>query len=260
MAGAAQWPLLLAYHHLHESKSSRYVMTVRAFEQQLLRLLDAGYKPISLDDAVAGGRFGRDDITAPTFSLTFDDGLLSFKTHALPVLERLDLVGASSVFVPTRFVGESNAWRHEPTALERLRRRTDLAELLMSWDDLRDLRDAGVCVASHGDGHLAMNRLTYDEARADAELSRSRLTENGLDSRYIALPFGWLSAECKAAVRDAGFHAAFGVTHGDSDCFDIRRVPVYGTDWFAVDRLKTSGRFFGAYDVARRLAGKAGSS
>ncbi len=156
-------------------------------------------------------------------------------------------------------MGGTNEWRSEPTPLDRLRRRTDLSESLMSWDDLRAASAAGVTIGSHGDGHLAMQSLGYADAKAEAQRSRSALLEHGLEGRYFAFPFGWLDPDSKAAVRDAGFEAGFSVTHGGGDAFEIRRVPVYGTDWLPFDRLKTSGRFFAAYDAARRAAGKGGA-
>jgi len=256
MAGRAEWPLVLAYHHLSQSQTTRYVMTARAFERQLTRLLEAGLAPVSLETAVASGPFAPTPTDKPCFSLTFDDGLMSFKTHALPVLERLGLVGATALFVPTRHVGGANEWRSEPSWAARLRRRTDLSEPLLGWDDLSELSSAGVTIGSHGHGHLPMQELGYERAKHEAEQSRSALLGHGLAGRYFAYPFGWLDAASKQAVRDAGFEAAFSVTHGGGDPFEIRRVPVYGTDTLPFDRLKTSGSFFAAYDATRRLAGK----
>lgn len=254
-----EWPLILAYHHLSDTQTSRYVMTVRAFERQLTRLLRAGYTPLSLEAAVACGPLSPAPAEKPCFSLTFDDGLASFETHALPVLERLGLVPATTLFVPTRYVGRSNEWRTEPTTVDRLRRRTDLSERLMSWDGLRAASAAGVTIGSHGDGHVAMQSLGYARAKAETQRSRDALIERGFEGRYFAFPYGWLDPDSKAAVRDAGFEAGFSVTHGGGDAFEIRRVPVYGTDWLPFDRLKTSGRFFAAYDATRRAAGKGGA-
>ena len=232
-------------------------MSVSAFERHLERLLDGGYKPVTLDEALARGQFGGADAPERTFTLTFDDGLLNLKTLALPVIGSLGLLPFTTAFVPTAYVGADNAWRREPTTVERMRRRGDPAEKILSWDDLAELAAAGVRIESHGHTHAAMNEQSYEAARADAEASRSALREHGFDARYFALPFGWRTDECKRAIRDAGFEAAFSVTGGGKDRFEIRRVPIYGTDAAITQRFKTSGRYFDVFDATKRVLGKA---
>jgi len=256
MASSASWPLILAYHHITPAGSSRYAMSVRRFERHLRRLLDAGYTPIALDTAIESGPFGTGDAPERSFTLTFDDGLMNLKTVALPVLKRLGLLRATSAFIPTAFAGAENAWRSEPTLTDRLRRRADPAEKILTWGDLAELASAGVRIESHGHTHAAMNELAYDDALADAEASRAALAEHGFSARYFALPFGWRTEECKRGIRDAGFDAALSVTGGGRDRYEIRRVPIYGTDGFLTERLKTSGSYFSVFDSAKRILGR----
>lgn len=250
MGASGSWPLIICYHHITSGPSSRYSLSVTTFERHLVGLLRRGYHAVSLPDALGA------DGPARSFTLTFDDGLASLAELALPVLERLDLVGATTAFVPTAYVGQRNAWRSAPTALDRLRRRADPEAALMGWDDLAMLAERGARIESHGHGHLAMNALTYDAALAEASASRAALAEHGFESRYLALPFGWHSPECKRAIADAGFSAAFSVTGGGLDDFEVRRIPLYGTDGPAVRAIKLSGRYWSLFDAAATAVGR----
>lgn len=250
------WPLILAYHHIHPTNRSRYSMRVSDFERRLHGMLEGGFAALTLTDAIGAGPFGAADAPPKSFTITFDDGLESFGSLAFPVLQRLGLIEATTVFIPTAFVGEKNSWSEQPTTLQKLMPWSDIPEALMSWDRISELAGAGVSFQSHGHGHLAMNKLPYEDALADVRRSLELLGEHGIAARYFALPFGWHSEECKRAIRDCGLDAALSVKWGGHDRYEIRRIPVYGTDHAPTTRLKLSGRYFDAFDFAARLAGK----
>jgi peptidoglycan/xylan/chitin deacetylase (PgdA/CDA1 family) len=250
------WPLILAFHHIDLKSSSRYVLAVDRFERELSAMLAAGFTPLTLAEALACGPHGTGLAPEKSFTITFDDGLVSFGDLAVPVLERLGLKAATTIFVPTRWVGQDNAWRDEPTLLQRLMPWGETAEALLDWDRIEELAARGFAFECHGHGHLAMNMLTYDEALADLTTSLALLAEHGIDAKYFAWPYGWHSEDAKRAVVDAGLQAAFSVKWGGRDVFEVRRIPVYGTDGAITRRLKLSGRYFDAFDFAARLAGK----
>lgn len=250
------WPLIFTYHHLDRSVSSRYVLAVDRFERELTKMLDDGFVPLSLPVALAQGPHGGHNASPRTFTITFDDGLVSFGDLAAPVLEKLGLVDATTIFVPTKYIGMDNAWRETPTLLQRIVPWGETAEDLLSWERIADLAERGFAFESHGHGHLAMNKLTYEEALEDLTTSKSALAEHGISTRYFAWPFGWHSPEAKRAAADAGFEAGISVKWGGRDIYEVRRIPVYGTDSPFTRRLKLSGRYFDVFDAAARLAGK----
>lgn len=250
------WPLILAFHHVDAAASSRYVISVEVLERRLGEMLERGFTPLTLRDALASGPFGSADAAPRSFTLTFDDGLGSFIELALPALRRLGLAGFATIFVPTAFVGGTNEWMEQPTALQRLMPWSDVPERILGWDEIAAAAAAGVSVQSHGHRHQAMQDLSYDDALADASASRTALAQHGLDARYFALPYGWHSPDCEHAIADAGFDAALSVKWGGRNRFEVRRIPMYGTDHAITRRLKLSGRYFDAFDVAARLAGK----
>ena len=239
-----EWPIILTFHHLSAGERSRYVLPAEAFEARLGAMLADGFTPLPLAEAVAAGPNGSRSAPEKTFHLTFDDGLSSFSTHAVPALVRLGLLGAATVFIPTAYVGGTNEWVAHPTPLQRVVPWHDIAEPLMSWEEIARIRDLGVGVESHGHAHLPMPDLTYEAALDDVATAKRILGEHGFATRFIALPFGWRSEAAKRAIRDAGYEAGFAVKRGGRDELEIRRVPVYGTDSSWMRRLKLSGGYF----------------
>lgn len=250
------WPLILAFHHIDAAASSRYVVPALVLERRLGGMLELGFTPVSLEAALATGPFGSGDAAPGTFTVTFDDGLGSFAELALPVLTRLGLIDAVTLFVPTAYVGGANEWNESPTPLQRLMPWSDVTERILTWGEIADVSAAGVSVQSHGHRHLAMQDLTYDDALADALASKEALAAHGIAARYLALPYGWHSEECERAIGDAGFDAALSVKWGGRNRFEVRRIPIYGTDHAITRRLKLSGRYFQAFDTAAWLAGR----
>ena len=86
-------------------------------------------------------------------------------------------------------------------------------ELLLTWDDVRALRAAGMDVQSHTSTHRVLNRLASDEARR--ELVDSRVTlehELGVPVHAVSYPCGYsiegeqrLCADVLAAGYELGF-------------------------------------------------------
>ncbi|NTU71473.1 MAG: polysaccharide deacetylase family protein [Coriobacteriia bacterium] len=250
------WPLILAYHHIVTGRQSRYASSVDALERHLTSMLEDGFTPLTLEEAVATGPFGTMTATPKSFTITFDDGLLSLGTLALPILTRLGLARQTTTFIPTSFVGKDNEWRTKPTTLQRIMPWSEVEEPLLDWDGIAELAAAGVAVESHGHAHLPMNKLSYEDALDDITTSLRILGEHGYSPRYFALPFGWHSPETERALADSGLDAAVSVKWGGHNRYEIRRIPIYGTDSVFTTRLKRSGRYFDAFDTVARLAGK----
>jgi peptidoglycan/xylan/chitin deacetylase (PgdA/CDA1 family) len=108
--------------------------------------------------------------------------------------------------------------------------------LLMTWDDLRALKRAGMDVESHTRTHRILQTLSPGELRAELDGSRRDLQEQLGDApRALAYPIGKPLAHgspIRAAMREAGYE--IGLTNGTGptptwgkrDPFDIRRQTV----------------------------------
>jgi peptidoglycan/xylan/chitin deacetylase (PgdA/CDA1 family) len=166
-------------------------------------------------------------------AITFDDAYRSALEHAVPVLRELGL--PATFFVPTRWIGATNAWeaRSDP---------------LMTADELAALARDGFAVESHGHAHVDYTRIGAREAEADVRASVERLTELlGRPPRYLAYPYGRATAAAAAEAERLGLRAAFTLDHPQpvSGDFAIRRVSIVPADVRPLFALKTAGRYIG---------------
>ena len=85
----------------------------------------------------------------------------------------------------------------------------------MSWEQLRELQAAGFGIGSQTRSHPHMHRLSVAENRDELAVSNDRfLTELGMRPNLFAYPYGEYSLAVLAAVKAAGFTAAFGQNSG----------------------------------------------
>lgn len=131
--------------------------------------------------------------------LTFDGGHRSVATVAAPIL--LGFGFPSVLFVPTDFIGGTNAFEYG----------TEPEEPACGWEDLRELELFGVSVQSHGASHRAFSGLSGSERRDELVRSKAVL-EDGLEKsvELFAYPHGdGGDGSTREAVRLAGYRAAF---------------------------------------------------
>lgn len=121
-------------------------------------------------------------------------------------------------------------------------------ELIMTWDEVRAMRDAGMTIESHTRDHRVLETmpgpaLADDLTGARADLAR----ELGVDSRAIAYPVGRTIARypaVKAAVADAGYRLGFTNASGKLDVRRPAALDRLNLARVAVDRDLTDAMFF----------------
>jgi peptidoglycan/xylan/chitin deacetylase (PgdA/CDA1 family) len=80
---------------------------------------------------------------------------------------------------------------------------------VMSWDDLRALRAAGVELGGHTVNHAALSNVSPDRARAEIRGCSDDLAARlGEAPRHFAYPNGYYTAGARQALRDYGFFSA----------------------------------------------------
>jgi peptidoglycan/xylan/chitin deacetylase (PgdA/CDA1 family) len=129
------------------------------------------------------------------FLITFDDGNLSDLTIGVPELRRHGLT--AEFFVLTDRIGKPGS---------------------LAKDDIRSLISAGMRIGSHGVLHRDWASLPA--AELDEELKSSRATLEavcGEPVRSAAIPFGRYNAAVLAALRRAGYTAAYSSDGGSMD-------------------------------------------
>jgi peptidoglycan/xylan/chitin deacetylase (PgdA/CDA1 family) len=107
---------------------------------------------------------------------------------------------------------------------------------LMTWDQVRALRAAGMGVGSHTQSHRVLNTLPPAALEAELRQSRAMLEERlGEPVTTIAYPVGRsikMLASARKAVAAAGYELGFTTTPGTNrmgngaDAYDLRRLAI----------------------------------
>ena len=218
--------LVLCYHAVSDAWPAALSIEPARLRRQLGGLLARGWEAFTFTDAVV------DVPAARTLAVTFDDGFLSVRDRAAPVLAELGI--PATVFVPTDWPARTMRWPGIEHWVD-----TEFADELraMSWDDLRALGDAGWEIGSHSCTHPRLSQLD-DEAIA-RELRDSRAAcerELGRPCRSVAYPYGDADQRVRTAAAAAGYEAAAGLSAAAfvaRSRFDVPRVGAWRgePDW-----------------------------
>ncbi|WP_173978613.1 polysaccharide deacetylase family protein, partial [Magnetospirillum sp. UT-4] len=193
-ARAADSAVVLAYFRFADERFPTANIRLDQLDAHIAELKGGGYAVLPLPavvDALIRGRPLPDKAVA----ITIDDAWRSVWDHAWPRLKAAGL--PFTVFVVTDEIDRGGAE-------------------YMSWDQLRELARSGlVTIASQGAGHphlpaLSAASIADDLARAHARF----IAELNAAPDLFAWPYGEMSREAAALVRDAGYRAAFGQHSG----------------------------------------------
>ena len=195
-----------------------------SFRAQVDALLDAGLKPISLDHLVAALE-GWAELPERPVLFTFDDGWTVQIERALPVLVERRVPATFFVMPGFDRFGRDH----------------------MSLDQIRQVRAAGMTVASHTLDHANIPHLiatNLGAAQAETVLSRAELERevDGVD--FFAYPNGLFDDASEQLVRDSGYRAAVGtragIAHRPDELYRLRRVGVQA--WWSFEAVREAIR------------------
>ncbi len=174
--------LPLMYHHLTEDpeQTTAWTTTPEKFREDLTKLLDAGYLPLSVEDYIEKNYARGQDY----FVVTFDDGYKSNLYLALPILTELQI--PATVFVITGSVDHPDH---------------------MTWDEVRKIVASDwVTVYSHTETHMSANQNTLEAFLADEHTAWAKIEEN-IDPAYkaMAYPSGAYTRESMEVLAAEGY-------------------------------------------------------
>lgn len=222
--GPGRWPgppgpvPILMYHAVGETPApAAYGLSVtpEALRTQLEVLAERGFTPVTTRALAAAWRSDGPLPPRPLL-LTFDDGYEGVHRYALPALRSHGFT--ATVFATT---GWLRGPHETPGALD----------LMLDWDQLRDLSAAGLEIGGHSHTHPQLDALTGPRLRSELARCRDLLAgELGRCPVSFAYPYGYSSRQVRAAVRAAGFRQSLAVgnalaerRHGP---YALRRVTV----------------------------------
>lgn len=165
--------------------------TLRTFERLVARIArDA--------DLVSHSRavelLGKDELTRPAVSFSFDDGFVS-NVDAARVLERHGTVG--TFFIPTGFPGTPDV----TAARAFYGMAAGVDERAMTWGEIEDLHARGHEIANHTVTHRVLSELAPDEAAEEIGAARDELVRRFGACDHFAWPRGRFFHTTEAASR-----------------------------------------------------------
>jgi peptidoglycan/xylan/chitin deacetylase (PgdA/CDA1 family) len=205
---------ILAYHSISNTPHDgtlRWSVSPGDFEEHMALLRERGHIPLTIS-RYADALRGRARMPGKPVLVTFDDGFADLATTALPLLRRYGI--AATAYVITERVNAKPSRDRDFT---------------LDWDQLVELRAAGVEIGSHSHTHRALDCLNQSDLRDELVASR-QLLEDGLHERVqsFAYPYGYHSKAVREAVHAAGYTSACAVknalSHEGDDVFAIARV------------------------------------
>ena len=221
---------ILTYHQITEEDPPtdpyRMAISVSQFERQMSYLHDHGYHCLSLTELLytAGDTSFR---RKKAFILTFDDGYADFFKNAYPILRRYGFT--ATVFLVTDFVGGQSDWDG------------DKGSPMLTWEEIKGLHEDGISFGSHTCTHPWLTHLSGEQIWHEFTTSKERLEAKlGQEIHLLAYPYGYSNPRIQKMTMEAGYKAAFGVTRGGYDCFNLWRCLLGTNDNLLSLRFKLS--------------------
>lgn len=216
--GAQTSGVALQYHRISDSGPAITRTSAAYFGDHLELIERLGFPVVALDKLLNG--LCHDDTESPSaIALTFDDAHRTVYEQAWPLLKERNW--PFIVFVNTAAVDGS----HGGT---------------MSWDQLRELAQAGVIIGNHGVDHQHLIRKPADQTREQwAAWQRKQIidaqqridSELGPQPKIFAYPYGEYDLASAAILKELGY-SAFGQQSGAFGCSSplqaLPRFPVSG--------------------------------
>ena len=192
--------IVLCYHRFEDNPKDGLATKPADFEAQMQALKDNGITVISMEDFLAWRR-GEKAIPEKAAIISIDDGYLSGYKVAWPILKKFGY--PFTLFLYTDYIkgGPKSGGQS------------------ISWDQLAEMRDAGVDIEGHTVSHSSLNarKGKTDEQylawlKSEIVGSKEMLEKNlGIQVKAFAYPYGLHNQTVRDVVKQAGYEAAFTV-------------------------------------------------
>ena len=187
---------MLCYHRFEDKPKDSLAIKPSDFEAQMQTLKDNGITVIPMADFLAWRR-GEKGIPAKSAIVSIDDGYISGYSVAWPILKKFGY--PFTMFIYTDYIkgGPKSGGQS------------------ISWEQLAEMRDAGVDIQSHTVSHSALNAKkgkTDEQYQAwlknEIAGSKELLEKNlGIQVKAFAYPYGLHNEAVRETVKQAGYEA-----------------------------------------------------
>jgi peptidoglycan/xylan/chitin deacetylase (PgdA/CDA1 family) len=197
-------------------KKGAYVVSERAFNDQMQFLKDNGYTTIDLDDYLYY-KDHRQELPQKPFIITFDDGYENNYRYAYPILRNLKYKAIIySVSDPNTYFFKS----------------FEIPERLLSPEQMRELSDHGISIQGHTTTHPRLKTLTDGEIRSELKACKETLEAiTGKPVIHMAIPYGSYDKRLFNIARELGYKTievpGRGTINLDTDPYRLRRIAIH---------------------------------
>ncbi len=198
---------VLMYHYISEIPADADVyrrdltVTPVNFDAQMRHLSEQGYQTVTLTDVYETLTTGKPLPDNPII-LTFDDGYRDAYTQALPILQRYGFTGEF-------FVLATPAHYESPQYL--------------SWDQVRQMAEAGMSIQPHGRDHKDLTQRDYDFLVYQVLGAKEAVeAHSGQPVTFFCYPSGRHDKDTRAVVASAGYLGAVTTAWGSELRLDNR--------------------------------------
>lgn len=192
--------VVVMYHRFGDDRFPTTNINLEQFEAHIQELLTGGYTVLPTTEIIRRQQSG-EKLPDRTVGITIDDAYETVYTEAWPRLRDAGL--PFTLFISTDPVDRD-------------------FEDMMSWDQIREMVNAGVTIGAHTVTHLHMPDYGVERLGDELAASNKRLqAELGITPTIFAYPYGEASSAVISQVKKYGYVAAFGQHSGAFDRGDF---------------------------------------
>jgi peptidoglycan/xylan/chitin deacetylase (PgdA/CDA1 family) len=238
--GNVRIPILM-YHAVQEGQSDPrpyYEVNVSpsTFERQMRQLRNAGYRAVSLEQALQD--LHDDAADQKIVVITFDDGFQDFYETAFPILA--DCQFTATVFLMTGYMAEPG--------------KSFKGKAVLRWNEVRELHSHGIQFGSHTVSHPQLRTLQLSQVEEEVGTSKKVIEDRiGGAVRSFSYPYAFpevdrqFTRRLKDILRRNGYEngvtTILGTATSRSDPFFLPRLPVNHWDDFRFFQAKLEGAY-----------------
>ena len=204
---------IITFHSIDDS-GSFLSFSINQFENLLSSLSKLNIPIVSLDELLKKE-------TKKGIALTFDDGMKSLFTKALPVLR--DYNAVAHLYLTTGVVGKDNMWPTQPKHAPRYD--------ILSWGEVEQLSESGIYIESHTVNHPDMRALSLSQIEEECNTADDEIEKRvGRRPRYFAYPYGFKNEKVSNYVSKhyiASVTTEFRVLDKNEDASLLPRLDAY---------------------------------
>lgn len=202
--------VVLCYHRFENPPKDALALSITEFREQMQTLKDQGIAVIPMADFLAWRR-GEKNIPPRSAVITIDDGYNDAYTQAWPVLKEFGY--PFTMYVYTNYISAGGR--------------------SITWDQLKEMRDAGVDIGSHTVAHDNLVKpkrakdVPYDQFLMNELQGSKALIEQhlGIQVKTLAYPFGIHNENVMTQGLAAGYEALFTV-EGKKNGYDVNPAAI----------------------------------